>query len=598
MRRRPVTALLLAAAALLALTVLPVGARRSADATAAAARIANAAPHADRDKQVSSPDELIVRFDSTADAGTRSRARGSVNARLKRELPVARMQLLDLPAGSAPGDAATRLEHQPGVAYAEPNFSRHALGSVDDPLFPYEWGLHNTGQAINGSAGTPDADIDAPEAWDVTSGDPAVTVGVVDTGIDATHPDLRSKINGGYDFVDGDNDPTDMNGHGTHVSGTIAAAGNDGSGVAGVAYSARLMPLRVLDASGSGSVADVVSAYGYAASHGIRVVNASLGSDSYSRAERDAIAAAPNTLFIVAAGNGGSDGIGDNVDQAPEYPCAYPLDNIVCVAATDSADRLAPFSNFGTTGVDIAAPGVDIASDWPAALGGSYAWSDGTSMASPHVAGAAALVAGRFASARAAEIRAALLDGADRPAALAGKVAGGRRLNAYGAVTTPAPAPAPPTSTAPATAAEPAPASSSPAPVAPAPDAPTGITAPQPAPAPIIDTSPPIVSVKVARRARSKTLRRGLPVLVSCSEACRIDTRLLLRRRSHSSRWASASRRLASAGRTKITVRPSRSVLRSWSRLARPGTRLRLQLTVSDSARNTRTIVKTVVVAR
>src|SRR4051794_6319845 len=294
---RRLIALCLAAAALLALTSLPSGGRRSADASAAPG-IGNASPHTDRDKQPASADEVIVRFEPGADANTRSHGRGSVNAQLERHLPVDGMQLLKLPAGASPVGAAGRLEHQPGVAYAEPNLSRHALGSVNDPLFPYEWGLHNTGQSINGTAGTPDADVDAPEAWDVTTGDPSVTVGVIDTGIDAAHPDLASKIAAGWDFVDGDNDPNDLNGHGTHVSGTIAAAGNDRSGVVGVAYSSKVMPLRVLDASGSGSVADIVSADRYAASHGLHIVNESLGSDSYSRAERDAIAASSSTLFV------------------------------------------------------------------------------------------------------------------------------------------------------------------------------------------------------------------------------------------------------------------------------------------------------------
>ncbi|HEX6712547.1 MAG TPA: S8 family peptidase [Thermoleophilaceae bacterium] len=597
MRRRTVIVLLPVAAALFALTALPSG--RQAGGGTAAAGIGNAGPRVDKDKRAAASDEVIVRFEPAADSDKRSRARGAVNAKVKKQLPVSGMQLLALPAGTPPSTAAGRLENQPGVSYAEPNFSRHALGSVNDAYFPYEWGLHNTGQAINGTAGAADADIDAPEAWDVTAGDPSVTVGVIDTGIDATHPDLRAKVDGGWDFVDNDSDPTDLNGHGTHVSGTVAAAGNDGTGVAGVAYNAKMMPLRVLDADGSGSVADVVGAYGYAASHGIRVVNASLGSDSFSRAERDAIAAAPNTLFVVAAGNGGADGVGDDVDQTPEYPCAYPLANIVCVAATDSSDRLAPFSNYGTVGVDIAAPGVDIASDWPTS---GYAWSDGTSMATPHVTGTAALVASRFAHASVADLRAALLDGADHPAALAGKVAGGRRLNAYGAVTAPAPAPAPPTTTSPATTPAPGPASSSPAPEAPAPDAPAADTAPAPVPAPApaaADTTPPIVTVKVASRARSATLRRrGLAVTVSCSESCRISARLVARTSSRTAKIAQTARRLASAGGIRIVVRPSRSALRLWKRIARPGTRLRLALTFRDPAGNAREVVKTVRISR
>jgi thermitase len=594
MRRRSVIALMLAATALLSLTLLPSGGRRAADATPAVA-IADASAPADRDKAKAAPDEVIVRFEQSADADQRGRARGAVNARVKKQLPVQGMQLLGLPAGTSPAVAAGRLENQPGVLYAEPNWSRHALGSVDDPYFPYEWGLHNTGQPINGHAGTPDADIDAPEAWDVTSGNASVTVAVVDTGVDGTHPDLRAQVVPSYDFVDSDSDPSDLNGHGTHVSGTIAASGNDGTGVAGVAYKSKVMPLRVLDASGSGSVADVVSAYRYAAEHNVRVVNASLGSDTSSRAERDAIAAAPDTLFVVAAGNGGDDGLGDNVDQTPEYPCAYLLENIVCVAATDSSDRLASFSNFGAIGVDIAAPGVDIASTW---LDGGYAWSDGTSMATPHVSGAAALLAARFADASTAALRTALLDGADHPAALAGKVAGGRRLNAYGAVTAPAPAPAPPPTTTPAPAPAPPPPASNPAPEPPTTDAapapqPEATSEPQPAPPPAAaDTTPPVVTVRAPSRARASTVRRrGVPVSITCSEACFATARLITPRIGRAS---SIARRLTSAGRSRFTVRPSRTAVKKWSRVRT----LRLELTFRDPAGNARKVVKRIRLSR
>jgi subtilisin family serine protease len=525
-----------------------------------------------------------VRFADGAGADTRSKARAAVNARLERRLPVGEMQLLSLQLGETAADAAARIDRQPGVEYAEPNWTRHALATVDDPYFPYEWGLENSGQAINGIAGTPDADIDAPEAWDVTTGDPSMTVAVVDTGIDATHPDLSSKIASGWDFVDNDADPTDMNGHGTHVSGTIAAAGNDQNGVAGVAYGSRIMPLRVLDANGQGNVADVIAGYSYAADHGIRVVNASLGSGTSSLAERDAIASAPNTLFVVAAGNGGTDGVGDDVDQTPDYPCAYPLDNIVCVGATDSADQLASFSNFGTVGVDIAAPGVDIASDWAQALGGSYAWLDGTSMATPHVSGTAALVASRFPAGTAADLRRSLLSGADQVAALSGKIAGARRLNAYGAVTALAPAPTP---------------ALPPVPPDPAPDPNPDSEAPAPDPPlraanPAADSAPPRVSVKLSRRVSAASVRRhGVTATLTCSEACRIDARLALgsdRARAASISAGRTTRRLASAGQARITVRPSRRTSRRIHR----GSRLRLQLTVRDAAGNTRRVSKSV----
>lgn len=224
-------------------------------------------------------------------------------------------------------------------------------------------------------------------------------------------------------------------------------------------------------------------------------------------------------------------------------------------------------------------------------------------MATPHVSGVAALVASRFANASTTDLKTALLDGADHPASLTGKVAGARRLNAYGAVTAPAPAPAPPTTTSPSTTPAPAPAASSPSPEPPATDAtptptPESTPAPQPAPAPAAaDTTPPIVTLEVSPRVRSKTLRRGLPAVVTCSEACRVDARLVLRS-ARSSSLGRTIRSLSSAGRVRITVRPSRTIARRWSRYVRAGARLRLELTIRDRVGNARKVVKTVRVTR
>lgn len=635
MRAGRVATLLIATIVVTAVALVP---RSGRDKLAMPAGVAHAARPLDTSTTQAAPDQLVVRFNTGADADTRANARAAVGARVERRLPLRGLQLLRLPAGSPPRAAAARLAQEPGVDYAEPNWSRHALGSVNDTLFPYDWGLHNTGQTINGRVGTSDADIDAPEAWDVTAGDRSVTVAVVDTGIDTAHPDLQSQLwanpgesgagreanradddgDGyvddvrGWDFVDGDTDPADQNGHGTHVSGTIAAASGDGRGVAGVAYRSTVMPLRVLDANGSGTVADVVSAYRFAAAHQIRIVNASLGADTFSRSERDALAASPDTLFVVAAGNGGEDGVGDDVDQTPEYPCAYDLANVVCVAATDSSDRLASFSNHGAASVDIAAPGVDVLSDWPQELGGSYAWSDGTSMATPHVAGAAALVAARIPSATTDDLRSAVLDGADTVTALDGKIAGGRRLNAFGAVVQPAPAPEPPANTAPATTPTAAPAPTDTAPAittaptqsdtAPAISGPPAASdSPQPAPpttAP--DTSPPIVSVAAPRRTTLQALtRRGLRIAVSCSESCSIRAVLARPRAARVSRLllARASTRLHVAGVARVRIQPSKRLTASLRRM-RSRSRLRLALAIGDAAGNHRAVVKSLLLAR
>jgi subtilisin family serine protease len=253
--------------------------------------------------------------------------------------------------GSVPS-AIAALEANPAVAYAEPNWIYHAEAVPNDPRYSQLWGLTK---------------INAPAAWNTTTGSAAVKVAVVDTGIATDHLDLSANVVPGFDFVQGDADPRDFNGHGTHVAGTIGARGNNAIGVTGVDWQVSLMPVRVLDGNGSGSNANVSAGFAYACSHGASIVNASLGGTGYSSAMRDAIASAScaNTLFVVAAGNNGA-----NNDSTPHYPCNYGappdnLANVVCVAATDQNDVLANFSDYGQS-VDLAAPGVNIPSTWPA----------------------------------------------------------------------------------------------------------------------------------------------------------------------------------------------------------------------------------------
>ena len=299
-------------------------------------------------QDASVPGELIVRFRPGADALTRRAALFSVEASRVERLGLPGLQLVHV-TGSA-RVAAAALARDPAVIYAEPNYRYHATAVPDDPRYARLWGL---------------ARISAPAAWKVTTGSAAVKVAVVDTGISPDHLDLGANVVPGYDFVQGDGDPRDFNGHGTHVAGTIGARGNNGRGVVGVDWRVSLMPVRVLDGSGSGTAASVVAGLAYACSHGASIVNASLGGTGYSSAMRDAVAACPNTLFVVAAGN---DGLDD--DSSPRYPCNFgappdDLENVICVAASDQSDGLAYFSNYGTS-VDLAAPGVSITSTWPA----------------------------------------------------------------------------------------------------------------------------------------------------------------------------------------------------------------------------------------
>ncbi|HJV30448.1 MAG TPA: S8 family peptidase, partial [Gaiellaceae bacterium] len=232
----------------------------------------------------------------------------------------------------------------------------------------------------------------------------------------------------GWDFVDGDNDPADGHGHGTHVAGTIGAVGNNGVGIVGVNWNVRLMGLRFLGSDGSGTTADAVSAILYASANGADVLNNSWAGGDFSQSLLEAIefADARDALFVAAAGNDGMDN-----DAVPTYPASYEVPNVLAVAASDNGDRHAFFSNFGKRSVDVSAPGVDILSSWP---GGSYQYASGTSMAAPHVAGAAALVEAANPTASDVGVKTLLLRTADPVAALEPATASGGRLNAGSAV--------------------------------------------------------------------------------------------------------------------------------------------------------------------
>ncbi|MGN6544946.1 MAG: S8 family peptidase, partial [Aureliella sp.] len=291
------------------------------------------------------------------------------------------------------------------VIVATPDFKLSLQSVPNDPSFGSLWGMEN-----NGSTGLADADIDASQAWDYGTSS-SVVVAVIDTGIDYTHPDLQANIwtntrevagngidddgNGyvddirGWNFVAGNNNPMDDNGHGTHVSGTIGAVGNNGIGVAGVAWNVKLMALKFLDSSGSGLLSNAVSAIDYARTNGAKIINASWGGGSFSSVLDSAIQRFYNAggIFVAAAGNDAS-----NNATVASYPANY--NNVISVAASTSSDTLASFSNYGTN-VEIAAPGQSILSTVP---NNSYAVYSGTSMATPHVSGALALLWGQAPS--------------------------------------------------------------------------------------------------------------------------------------------------------------------------------------------------------
>jgi hypothetical protein len=330
------------------------------------------------------------------------------------------------PGKPAPGKPAI----QPAPAEASP---------AADPNLASAWGI---------------AKVSADKAWAKQRGSKNVIVAVIDTGIDYNHPDLAfnmwrntraaqdlqtgvntsgSSITGdvvGWNFVHNDNLPFDDNQHGTHCAGTIGAVGNDGKGISGVSQRVSLMAVKFLSGQGSGDTATAIKAIDYAVSRGAKILSNSWGGrgDSNNNALRDSIVRAERAgvLFVAAAGNDGTDN-----DKSPVYPAAFDVENMVTVAATSETDGLAFFSNKGAKSVHVGAPGTNVYSTTP---NGNYSKLSGTSMACPHVAGAAALIWSQFPNASYKEIKRRLMDSGDELAALAGKTISGKRINVLNAL--------------------------------------------------------------------------------------------------------------------------------------------------------------------
>ncbi len=343
------------------------------------------------------------------------------------------------------------------VEYVEPDGVYQLFATPNDTYYSLLWGMNNTGQTVNNDPGIAGADIDANLAWDVWTGSSGFVVGVADSGILKTHEDLAANIwtnpgeiagngvdddgNGriddtwGWDFYNNDNNPTDDNGHGTHVSGTIGAVGNNGKGVVGVCWNVKLAGLKIASAGGSISVTAAVNAINYCVGKGIKISNHSWGGGSFNQSLSNAISAARTAghIVVAAAGNGGLDGRGDNNNTTPQYPASYNFDNVIAVAALDNNDKLARYSNYGSTSVDIGAPGSTIASSYNSS-NTSYAYLSGTSMATPHVTGVAALVWSKNPTWTYAQVRDKLYSSGRAVSALAGKTVTGKSVNANNAV--------------------------------------------------------------------------------------------------------------------------------------------------------------------
>jgi serine protease len=357
-----------------------------------------------------------------------------------------RLALIELGAGHSVERALATLGKHPAIEYAEPNWVVHVAQVPSDPLFSHLWSLHNDGL----HAGVLGADISALAAWEISEGSHDAVVGVVDSGVDYTHPDLAPNMfanpdelaNNGIDddgngYVDdvfginaitGTGDPMDDHYHGTHVAGTIGAAGDDGLGVVGVSPNVVIMAMKFISSTGEGDIAGAIACIDYAVAMknrgvNLRALNNSWGGFPFSQALEAAISDTNDAgiLFVAAAGNSA----GDN-DVTPIYPASYDLPNVVAVAATTRADALSSFSNYGSDTVDLGAPGSDIVSTMPS---GGYGADNGTSMAAPHVTGAAALVSSANPSLSVAEVKQILMDTGDPLPALAGRTVSGKRLD-------------------------------------------------------------------------------------------------------------------------------------------------------------------------
>jgi subtilisin family serine protease len=523
--------------------------------------------------------DIIVQRAPGLDSAERRDLREDAGVTLVETLPLERTELVE----AAPGDqdaALTALRADSDVVYAELDRPVSSARVPNDTYWTSLWGLENSA----------DTDIDAAAAWDQSEG-AGVVVAVVDTGINTLHVDLAGQIAGnpgeqgdgretngidddnnglvddhaGWDFYSDDNRPEDGNvdqygnpvGHGTHVSATIAAVGSNATGIVGVAPRAKVLPLRALGNDGTGWTSDIAAAFAYAGKLGVPIVNASLGGP-YSLTLHNAIAEYPNTLYVVAAGNDGA-----NADvSANAYPCAIALANIICVGASDNADKRAAFSNYGATSVDLFAPGVGI---YSATIGSTtaYRYLSGTSMATPHVAGAAALALAANPGASISFLRWSLLSSVDVKPALSGLAVTGGRLNANAAVSAilgpePSPTPTPtPSPTATPTPAPPVDTSTPAPPVA------------TPTPAPPVDTSTPAPPV-----ATPAPVAPIVVTLVPAAAPAPVVSNLTL---SGSLRTKASklrvSFRLTQVASVRFTIkrRGSKAVLANWSSRGRSG---------------------------
>ncbi len=385
---------------------------------------------------------VIVKFKKNLSAKTINSLSNQLNPAAVKSLSMIDAQLWN--TNQPAEEVIDFLNSKNSVEYAEPDYII-SLDNIypNDPSFRDLWALENRGQ----HSGTADADIDAPKAWGITTGDHEIIVGIIDTGIDYHHPDLKDNIwhnpaeimdgkdndnNGytddvwGWDFVNNDNMPLDDRGHGTHCAGIIGAAANNHIGIVGLNWNAKLMALKIFDQNGHATISKAIEALEYAINNGARISNNSWGSYYYSNALRDAIneAKEANHLVVAAAGNQSN----NNDGATPSYPCSYTLDNILSVASTDHNDKLSSFSNYGALSVDLAAPGDLILSTMP---DNRYNFQSGTSMAAPFVSATASLLLSLDPSLNHMWLKHYILNNVDVLPTLKDKTVSGGRLDVF-----------------------------------------------------------------------------------------------------------------------------------------------------------------------
>lgn len=382
----------------------------------------------------------------------------SLGAFIKSSIPSLNIVVVKRPAFETSHSAVKVLAQNSLVDIVEPNYIYKIKRLSNDPMLEQLWGLRNIGQKDSaGKVGVAGIDIGAEQAWEIATGSDKMLVAVIDTGVDANHPDLKdnmwvnqAELNGaadvdddnngvvddihGYNAITGKGNAGDDHGHGSHCAGTIGAKGNDEKGIVGVNWDVRIMAVKFLDKNGSGTLENALKAIDYATKMGAKVLSNSWGGGGFSQTLFDSIKRSheAGALFVAAAGNENN-----NNDSRPSYPATYDVPNIISVAAIDNQGAKASFSSYGKRTVHLAAPGVNVYSS----TGGAYASWSGTSMATPHVSGVAALVWANEPNLTAIELKTRLLGTVRLVSSLKAKIKTSGIVNAYNALTNKTPEP-------------------------------------------------------------------------------------------------------------------------------------------------------------